>query len=262
MRIVLVAVVAWVAYELLDAMGYAYVLLPAAIAATLVLAGLRWRATRLRRAREAREAKWSAAVLYPPGRAAAIEELEAALATAAVADRVRLTVLRAELLDAEGRSDDAERALVALGPDTLDAFDGGVVRHARASLALRRGDADGAAALLRPRPPRTGAEALDNRLALLDAVVDCERGARDDAERALETATRIRRTAGQDEALALEARVVRAAALDALGERKDALSVLRSLEPAVVDALATLGSPRVKALAAAVRGTGAGEDRA
>ena len=42
--------------------------------------------------------------------------------------------------------------------------------------------------------------------------------------------------------------MVRAAALDALGERANALKELRSLEPEIVDALATVGTPRVRAL--------------
>ncbi len=247
LRIVLVGVGAYAAYLVLEPYGLGWLVLPGAVA---IIAGLflyRW--VRVRRVRReiAREDAWAQAVVDGASRPAAIDAVRDAVRGAkSVDDRVRLTVLLSDLIDAEGRREEADELLGSLDMRTLPPIEGGVVRHARATLRLREGDAEGARRVLTPRAPRTGDEDLDQRLELLDATVDLELG---EAARALEAAVRLRRAAGADEALALEARIVRAAALDALGDRDEAIEALVALGPEVVDALTSLGGPRLRGLA-------------
>ncbi len=195
----------------------------------------------------AREERWSAAVLDGARRPGAIAEVKEAIGAAeTVADRVRLTVLLSDLVDAEGDRAEAQALLEGLEFRTLPAIECAVVRHALATLRFRDGDPEGAREVLEPRAPRCGDADLDRRLELLDATADLELG---EADKALETAIRVRRSAGNDEALALEARIVRAAALDARGDHAEAVSALASLGPEIVEALTHLGGPRVRSLA-------------
>jgi len=255
LRVAIVAGIAAALYFVLEPYGLAWWVLPLAVVGTLIVAWRRWRALRLGRRAE----RWADAVLDPAARPAAEREVRAELDRIAAADRtrhperVRLTVLLAELLDAAERLVEAEALLLAVPIDDLPPVDAGVLRHGRAVLRLRAGDPAGARDVLREGPLRTGAPELDLRLELLDASAGLELG---EAERALETATSVRRRAASDEALVVEARVVRAAALDALGNREDALAVLRTFGPELIDMLEKLGQPRVRALAGAARGGG------
>jgi hypothetical protein len=247
LRIVLVGVGAYAAYLLLDPWGLGWLVLPVAMLVLVVLYFVRWVRSR-RFAREiAREEAWGRTMVDGAARPAAIAEVRREVAaTKTVADKVRLTVLLSDLVDAEGNRKEAESLLSDLDLRTLPPIEGAVVRHALATLHFRGGNADGARAILTPRAPRCGDADLDRRLELLDAMADMELG---EADRALDTAIRIRRAAGADEALALEARIVRAAALDARGERADAVAALIALGPHVVEALTTLGGPRIVGLA-------------
>jgi hypothetical protein len=246
-RIVLVGAGAYAVYLLLEPLGMSWLVLPLAVGVILGWMLFRWRKGRRIAAEVAREEKWSAAVLDGARRPQAIEEVKAALAEVdGVADRVRLTVLLSDLVDAEGDREEAQRLLEALDYRSLPAIECAVVRHALATLRFRAGDPEGAREVLQPRAPRTGDIDLDRRLELLDATADLELG---EADKALETAIRIRRAAGADEALALEARIVRAAALDARGDHAEAISALNTLGPEVVEALTHLGGPRIRALA-------------
>ena len=59
----------------------------------------------------------------------------------------------------------------------------------------------------------------------------------------------VRRRAGGDAALIVEARVLRAAAMDAMGNRSDALDIIGTLGQEVIGMLVRFGQPRVQALA-------------
>ena len=67
--------------------------------------------------------------------------------------------------------------------------------------------------------------------------------------RALELAEELRVEAGSDPELRIEARVLKAVALDVLGEREDAIKVMRALGEEMLGVLLVLGLPRVKKLA-------------
>ncbi|MCA9580632.1 MAG: hypothetical protein KC416_02485, partial [Myxococcales bacterium] len=140
--------------------------------------------------------------------------------------------------------------------------DRAALAHARALLCLRRDE--GEAALLELSEQRTGDEDLDLRLELLRGAALVQTG---DAEGGLATATRVRRRAGARAELVVEARVLRAMALDAVGDRAEALEVVRSLGKPMLRVLLGMGLPRAKALAQIVEaegdpGRGDGADRA
>jgi tetratricopeptide (TPR) repeat protein len=251
-RIVLIAVLAWVVYLLLDPYGLGWLVLPGALVMTLGVAGFRLLGIRRARRAQAEETRWADALLDAAARRTAITELRAALAAEADSSaRTRRTLLLADLLDADGAHDEAKALLDGLSVDDFSPIEGAMVRHARASIRLRMGDVEGARGVLVPRAPRSGAEDLDRRLELLDAVVDAESG---EAERALETASRVRRIAGTDEGLAVEARIIRAVALDARGDHDEAIAVFRELGPEMRAALLVVGYPRVRALATEASG--------
>jgi len=244
-RIVLVGAGAYAGYLLLEPYGLGWLVLPIAIALILGLFLRRWLQVKRLSREIAREEAWAQGVVDGLRRPTAVAEVRAAVAEAETpADRVRLTVLLSDLVDAEGERDEAERLLADLDYKILPPVEGAVVRHALATLHFREGDAAAARSVLEPRVPRCGDADLDRRLELLDATADVELG---EADRALETATRIRRAAGADEALALEARIVRAAALDARGDHDEAVSALSALGPEIIEALASLGGPRIRA---------------
>jgi len=247
LRITLVALAAAALFQILSPHGLGWLVIPAAIVASVVWTAFRWKRVR----RGAREERWAAAVLDDSARPGAIRALERELGAGEPTDprersrRVRLRVLLAELLDAEGRNDEARELLDAVDPETMTALDAAVVRHGRAVVRLRAGDYEGARDSVGDAP-RTGARELDLRIELIAASSALELG---DAKGALEAATRVRRRARGDPALTVEARVVRAAALDASGDRDEALKVVRSLGPEMIAMLQKLGQPRVRALA-------------
>ncbi len=256
LRIALVATAAYAAFVWLQPRGLGWVVLPAALVSTLLVSGYRWMRVRRAGASGGREGRWAEAMLDTAKRPAAVAEVRREVARlepvreATRSEHARLTVLLAQLLDAGGRNDEGLRLLDGLDFDALGPVDAALVRHGLAVLRLRADDARGALEVLEGRRGKSGEPELDLRLDLLEASARLELG---EPERALETATRARRAAGGDEELIVEARVVRAAALDALGNRSDALDVLRSLGADVIEMLSQLGQRRVRELAEAAR---------
>lgn len=250
-RLVLIALAVWGGYAALEPYGLAWAVLPGALALIAAYALWRWLGLRRTRREQAREERWSQALIEPAERAEVLSELRAARAAQSDSEaHLRYSLLLADLLDVSGEGAEARALLEEIDVGALDPIEGAMVRHARASLELRAGAAAAARALLEPRAPRCGSSGLDMRLELLDALVDCEQG---HAEAAREAALGVQRAAGSDEGLILEARIVRAAALDACGEREEALAAIRALGPEVLPALEALGSPRLRALAAATK---------
>lgn len=249
-RLAFVAVLAYGAYHFLAPRGLAWTLMPIALAVMLLLIALevaRWR-RRLKRA--GMDSQWEEALLDAAKRPAAIAALRTRLAkTSDTVDRARLRVALAELLDADAKSEEAGDVLADIDENALPPVDAAVVRHARAEIALRRGDIDAAHTALQGRPVSCGDAELDVRLDLLAAQVEIERGG---AESALKIATRIGDRAGKDVDLARDAAIVTACALDALERRDEALALLRPIDPELRAVIAALGSPRVRTLIAAL----------
>ena len=255
LRIAVVALAAWAGFALLEPYGYGWVVLPAALLVTLLMAFGRVWILRRRGGAASREAAWADAVVDKARRPKAIAEVREARTKVearsdARAEHARLTVLLAQLLDAQGDNAEGRSLLDAVDVGSLELIDASLVRHGRAALALRAADPKGALEALRGRPKKTGEPELDLRLDLLEASAKLELG---EASEALETATRVRRAAGGDEELIVEARVLRAAALDAMGQRADAVEVVRSLGEETIAMLVELGQPRVRSLAEAAR---------
>jgi tetratricopeptide (TPR) repeat protein len=249
-RILIVAlaaslVLAWASARGLDWLGWSVAL--ALFAGLLGLALLR----QVPLSRAARERRWEAALAQPRRRPQAILELQRALRrlepprVSRRAEHARLAVLLAELLDAEGRCDEAMGVVDAVPLGALSAIDAALVRHTRAVTHLRAADADGALRALEGRAASGDLE-LDQRLGLLETYARLELG---EAQSALTQAGKLENAPGVDESVVLEARVVRAAALDALGRREEALVTLAALGRDSLVPLADLGQPRVRALA-------------
>ncbi|MEY4508531.1 MAG: hypothetical protein RLZZ450_653 [Pseudomonadota bacterium] len=204
--------------------------------------------------REKREARWEAALFTPEKRPRAIAEVRRALrALAPVKQRTRsehtrLSVMLAELLDAHGQYDEASSVVDAVPLEPLSPLEVALVRHTRAVTHLRGSDAEGALVALAGRTPSGDLE-LDQRLDLLERYAKLELG---EAKQTLQFAGDLEATQGVDESVVLEARVVRAAALDALGRREEALVTLAALGRESLVPLADLGQPRVRALAQTV----------
>lgn len=198
----------------------------------------------------AREARWEAALYAAPKRGRAIQELRRALGRLEPvkqrtrSEHARLSILLAELLDAERRYDEACDVVDRLSLDALAPLEAALVRHTRAVTHLRNSDAKRALEALTGRPPSGDLE-LDQRLSLLETYARLELG---EAAHALAFAGELEHARGIEESVALEARVVRAAALDALGRREEALVTLTALGRDALEPLAELGQPRVRSL--------------
>ncbi len=249
LRVVFLAVAAWLAFQLLQPDGLGW-LVPV-VAAAFALAWIAYRFVQLRRhQREEEQAdRWAEALMDPPLRPSAVRELRAQLA---VLDpkkhaprHARLTLVLAELLEADGDPAGAMEALSAVQLGAQTERTRAMVQHARAVAALSAGDVDGASELL-DRLMVTGDRDLDLRVRALRGVVLAERG---EAERALEIAEELRVDAGSDADLRMEARVLKAVALDVAGDRADAVKVLRALGEEMLGVLLVLGLPRVRELA-------------
>lgn len=254
LRLVAVAALAWFLWAFLDARELGWAVIPIALIATGLTSAIVY--FRRRAAGSSREERWIDAVLDPAQRSRAIDEIREELGRlpegrAGVARRASLSLILAELHSADRDDGEALAALDRVPLGRVDPQTDALVRHARAVILLRAGDAQAAQRALAERPKTTGDEELDLRLDLLEASIGVELGRADEA---LEVANRARRRAGSDESLIVEARVLRAAALDAKGARDEALDVLRQLGGDVIDMLAQLGQPRVRDLAIAVRG--------
>lgn len=250
LRITAVAILAFLAYYVLDHFGYAWALWP-----TLGLFGLLWvgesiLSFRRRRKREADWDRWERSVHDEAARPVAIQELREAIKQARrLGPRLRLdvahlSVILAELLDASGKPLDGARVLAQVPVEELDKTQAAVVRHAKVVCYLSAGDLENAENALAIRDEKSGAEDVDVRLTLLGLMIALERG---EAERALSEAEKIGEGAEPD--IQIEALVVQASALDALGRRDEALTRLDRIDASTLDDLARLGQPRVRPLA-------------
>jgi hypothetical protein len=200
------------------------------------------------------EARWEAALYAAHKRPLAIQEVRRALRKLepvrqrSRSEHTRLSILLAELLDAEGRCEEASAAVDTLPLGALAPLEAALVRHTRAVTHLRASDPKGALEALSERTPSGDLE-LEQRLSLLESYAKLELG---DAAQALKLAAEMEHARGAEESVVLEARVVRAAALDALGRREEALVTLAALGRESLEPLADLGQPRVRALAKTV----------
>lgn len=262
-RFLVIGIAVFVLYAAFAALGRPMWAFPVAMVFLLVVHGARiWRA---RRSLGARADAWTRAQGVPSARAKAIDELKKVLAKAtagavgggaagdgAAADgstRAKLSVLLSELLQVSGDFDGARDALAAVDEGALSPGDRAGITYARALLSLRSGDPDAAREIL-GRQSRLGLDdGVALRLELLDAAAELEVG---DPETALQATNAVRKRAGGDESLATEARVVRAAALDALGRREEAVQIMRDLGGEARAAIAAVGLPRAQSLVDAV----------
>jgi hypothetical protein len=206
-----------------------------------------------RAGRTRREQLWERAIYRPELRDRAVAQLEQTLGRlspvthANRSERARLSVMLAELLDAQGRYDAAIATIDAVELAALSALEVGLVRHTRAVTHLRASDAAGALRALTKRE-LSGDIELDQRLLLLEAYARIELG---EVDWGLAAAERIILAPGTHESVVAEARVVRAAGLDAAGRREEALVVLMALGRDTLTPLAELGQPRARELAKA-----------
>ncbi len=252
-RIVFIGFVAYAAVAWANAHGLSWAGYTVAAAVLSVFLGVS-----LVRARKAnhsrREARWERAIYEHKGRARALSEVGRAVRAVSPpraqtrVEHARLSVLLAELYDADGNYEAAMRAVDSLAVEALPALDAGLVRHTRAVTHLRGGDPQGALGALANRVP-TGDVELDQRLTLLEAYARIELG---EVEYGLRHADDMIKREGVDPTVVMEARIVRAAALDALGRREEALVALLALDRATLSPLSELGHPRVRALAQSV----------
>ena len=250
LRLALVAVAAYLAFHLLEPRGYGWTVLLGAGLLAAGWVGLRaWRVSRVR-AEDARADAWAEALMRPERRPDAIRELEAELEaidpTRRAEDHARLTLVLAELLEADGRPGAAAEALARVRLGALDEVLGAVIHHARAVAALSAGDPAAAEAALDEVLGPSGDRAVDRRLRLLRGAVAVERG---DPAAGLAIAEDVLDEVGSDRELATEARVLRAMAQDASGDHDGAIATMRRLGDEMLEVLAVLGLPRVRTLA-------------
>jgi hypothetical protein len=252
-RVFVVALLASGAIMVCSARGMAWLGWTIAVGLLSALLGANLLGTRFW-SREARELRWERALFLADRRPAAIAGVRRALRKLTPvkqrtrSEHTRLSVLLAELLDAHGQYDEAAGVVDALPLGALSPLEAALVRHTRAVTHLRASDAPGAMAALEGRAPCGDVE-LDQRLSLLEGYAKLELG---DPPLALQRAAELENLPGVDESVSLEARVVRAAALDALGRKEEALVTLAALGRESLTPLADLGQPRVKALARTV----------
>lgn len=207
-----------------------------------------------KRAALVRESRWEQAIYDGRKRAQSIAEVSSARAkikptqVSRRREYARLSVLLAELLDAEGDFRGAREAIDGVPMSGLPKLDAGLVRHTRAVILLRAGDPVAALGALDNRD-ETGDQELDQRLELLEAYAQIENG---DPRPGLLRAEAMTQREHVDDSVRTEARVVRAAALDALGRREEALVVLAALGRESLQPLSQLGQPRIRALASQI----------
>jgi hypothetical protein len=251
-RVAIIALAAFLAFRMLEPDGLGWVVL--VIAGVGSLAWIAWRFMRVRKLRreDADADRWAEALMDPPLRPSAIRELRAALTEVDPSRKkdaprhARLTLVLAELLEADGEPTDALEALRAVKDEALPERSATMVRHARAVASLSAGDVEGASKMLDELGGVSGDRGLELRVRALRGLVLAEMGV---GERALELAEEVRVEAGSDPDLRIEARVLKAVALDVLGERSDAVKVMRALGEEMLGVLLVLGLPRVKKLA-------------
>ena len=248
LRVLLIAAVAWLAFHWLEPEGLGWVVLAAAAAVMVGWIGLRALRIRRARARDDQADAWALALMHPPERPAAIRELtDERSATKDPAERARLTLVLAELLEANGDPRAALEALGELSDAELPPRLAAMVRHARAVALLSDGDPSAAQAALDSDPRSSGDPAIELRIRLMQGLIAAESGR---GAEALAIARRSRDEALDDPDLTTEARVLEAVALRALGRTKHAIRVMLRLDDEMLDVLVLLGLPGVRALAA------------
>jgi len=255
LRATFLAVIAWVLYQVLDRADRAWWFIPIAFGVALLFAAEHARQRWRRRKNEADWDRWEAAVVDPAARPRAIIEVRQALARSLrFGDRLRreqahLSVILAELLDASGRPEEGARALAKVDLDALTPSQAVVVRHTKVATYLSAGLWDDAEAALAVRAKDSGEPDMDARLDLLGGMIAIERGR---PEEALSIAESVAAKL-DDPSIRAETQVLRAAALDAKGERDEAVRALRTLDDATLASLETLGFARIRPVAAAAR---------
>ena len=252
LRIAFVGACAFALYHALAAYGYGWLMVPLAV---VVSAGWAFLAMKNKQRTERRRAQWDSweeAVFDDEARSKAILEVRQALQQAQRLGKnlrnevAHLSVILAELLDASDRSEEACDVLGKVRIDELDATRAVVVRHARAVVQLAAGRLDDLGATLSAHQPPTEPD-MDARIELLRRMWMIERG---EVEKALDGLDAIAARVPDDESgLVDDALVVRACALAAQGRDEEALTLIRSLGEPVLESLAKLGAPRVRALA-------------
>ncbi len=254
LRATFMAVVAWFLYQVLDHYGYASLFLPIVGIVFLLWFAEQARRIATRRKKERDWDRWEAAIVDPAERPNAIAEVRAALHRAQrlgprlKQEQAHLSVILAELLDANGTPREGTRVLAKVDLDALSPSQAVAVRHAKVVTYLSAGMIDDAETALAVRAEDSGEPDMDARLDLLGAMIAIERG---DAARAREVADEVEKRLPDDESLRAEAQVVRAASFDAQGDPERAIELMRTLDDATLDALAKLGPERVRPLASA-----------
>lgn len=252
LRLLMVALAAWLAFRWLEPQGLGWVVPVVAAVGVALWIGLRAVLVRRARARDAQADRWAEALLVPDQRPAAVRELQAERARVDpernpkhAEAHARLTLVLAELLEAEGRPEAALDALAEVALAGLSDALRAVVLHARAISHLSAGDPEAAAASLDAIGGPCGSREVDLRVRLARGLVHVERGER---ERALTVADEVRQESGEDRHLLLEARVLKAVAL-ADTDREAALKAMAAIDDEMLEVLVVLGLPRVRALA-------------
>ncbi|MFO0708852.1 MAG: hypothetical protein U0353_03385 [Sandaracinus sp.] len=257
LRIVFVGVVAWLLYHALAHFGYGWAMIPIALLAVGLWAAESWRMSKQRRERVAAWDRWEAAVADDDARPGAIQEVREELRRAyrlgprLRVDQAHLSVILAELLDASDRAEEACEVLARVKLDELDAARCAVVRHAKAVAQISASRFEEAEATVRAHRAPTEPD-VDARMELLGRMLKLERGEAKDALEGLDGV--LAKVPGDETGLADDVLVVRAACLEALGKDAEALAELRKLDEGVLEGLAKLGAPRVRALARRARG--------
>lgn len=250
LRIAVVGGGAFLGYRALSPMGYGWVVLVVAGVLASLWIGYRAYRARLQRQREARADRWAEALLVPPKRPAAFREIREVLRQAETrrpVEHARVTLVLAELLDADGEPEAAVEALQAVDETRLPKGLAAIVRHASAVAHLSAGDPEGAAQALDGAEPSGSAE-IELRIRMMRGLIAAERGQVTEAKR---IAKESREDALDDEDLRLEARLLEAVAIDAGGDRRAAIKRMLRLGDEMLDILVVMGLPRVRALAAA-----------
>lgn len=246
LRIAVVAGGALLGYRWLEPMGLGWVVLAVAGVAAVAWVGYRLWLVRRERAREAQADRWAEALMSPPMRPAVITELRAERARASQpAERARLSLVLAEVLEADGDAADAVAVLEEVSTDGLTPMLAAVVRHARAVAHVSAGDPEAAIAALDAAAVTTGDASMELRLRMMRGLAEAERGNPAEAKRIAAEA----REEALDEELRLEARVLEAVALDAAGQRAEALTRMHRIGDDMLEVLLLLGLPRVRELA-------------
>jgi hypothetical protein len=250
LRVVFVAGAAWLGWRLASPSGYGWLVPVVAGIAVAIWIAIRY--LRRSRSEDARADRWAEALLDPPRRPEAIREITASLPSAKdPSEHARLTLVLAELLEADGEPKKAIDAIDAVPKGRLPPRVRAMLAHAKAVASISAGDLDGARSALETANAPCGDASIDARIELLSAVILAEQG---EGERALELAEKVRSSAHQDADVKIEARVLKAVALDVLGDRDDALKVMRALGRDMLEVLSVLGLPRVRELSQAALG--------